>query len=220
MVGLVLVIACSNLANLLLLRAASRGKEIAVRMALGASRARVLGQLVTESMLLGLLGGAVGLMLAVWTARAIVSFRPPLPVPIALDLSIDWRVVLFTVVLTVLTGILFGLAPALRASRLDLAQIIKGEGAKITLAAKRFSLRNVLVVSQVALSLVLLVGAGLFVRSLLNANRIDPGFEIVNAAVVTTDVNLAGYAEEEGSVNHRYDPNVRARMHREQVSVV
>ncbi|UCG86075.1 MAG: ABC transporter permease, partial [Gemmatimonadota bacterium] len=190
-VGLVLLVACSNVANLLLVQAASRRKEVAVRLAVGARRSRLISQLLTESTLLGAAGGVAGIAIAVWAARFIVSFKPPLPIPIAIDLSLDWRVLGFTIVLSVITGMLFGLAPALRASRPDLVPTLKDETHSLALRNRRFSLRNLLVVSQVAVSLVLLVGAGLFVRSLINSQSVDPGFATESTAMATFNTDVA-----------------------------
>ena len=196
-VGLVLLVACTNLANLLLLRASSRTREVAVRLALGAGRRRLISQLLTESTLLGVAGGAVGVAVAYWTAKALVSFRPPLPFPMSLDLGLDGTVLIFAALLSVATGLLFGLAPALKASRPDLVGTLKDESTSLRVGHRRFSLRNSLVVSQVAVSMVLLIGAGLFVRSLGNAQNVDPGFEDKQAAIVSFDVAHGGYIDEE-----------------------
>lgn len=197
-VGLVLVVACTNLANLLLARAWSRRREIAIRLAMGAGRGRLLSQLLTESAVLGIAGGMVGLGVAYWTSSAIVSFRPPVGIPLAIDLRMDAAVLAFTVILSLATGLLFGLVPALRASRPDLvpslkAGLIAGNG-----HVRRWSLRNVLVIVQVATSIVLLVGAGLFVKSLVNSENVDAGFETEAIALGTLDVSLGGYDEERG----------------------
>jgi predicted permease len=199
-VGLVLLIACSNIANLQLVRVAERRREIAVRLALGAGRGRLLRQLLTESTLLALAGGAVGLLFAVWTARLLVTFKPPLPIPLNLDVPLDWRVLGFTLGLALLTGILCGLAPALRASRPAVVSEIKDESAGLAgLGYRKLGLRNVLVVSQVATSTILLVGAGLFLRSLGNAQSIDPGFTLRKGVVVQVAPGLGGsYKEAEG----------------------
>ena len=197
-VGLVLIVACTNLANLLLVRASSRRKEVAVRVAMGASRRRLITQLLTESTLLGALGGLLGLVIAFVTAKAIVSFQPPIAIPIAIDLRLDSTVLGFTVLLSVGTGMLFGLVPALRASRPDLVPTLKDEVLSVGGGRRRLSLRNILVVSQVAVSMVLLIGAGLFVRSLVNAQGVDPGFETRNAALATLDISLGGYGEADG----------------------
>ena len=197
-VGLVLIIACSNLANLLLARGTSRQKEMAIRVSQGATRGRLLRQLLTESVLLSLGGGAAGLLLAFWFARAIAAFRPPLPVPVAIDVSLDGRVLAFTLGLSLVTGVLFGLIPGLRATRPDLVPALKDEAPTLGKTGRRFGLRIALVVSQVAVSLLLLVCAGLFVRSLANSQRLDPGFRTSGLAILKTTVAFANYSPDEG----------------------
>jgi predicted permease len=201
LVGLVLLIACSNIANLLLARAADRRREIAVRLALGSSRGRLMRQLLAESLALAAFGGLLGLLFAYWTSRLIVSFQPPLPIPLSVDVGLDVRVLAFTLGLTLLTGLVCGLAPALQASRADLVSAIKDDAAGLGRRHRRFGLRNVLVVSQVAVSTVLLVGAGLFVRSLASAQAIDPGFSLRRGAAVTMAIGFGSrWTEEEGRV--------------------
>ncbi len=181
--GLVLLIACANIANLLLARATARRREIAVRLSLGAPAWRVVKQLLTESLMLALFGGAVGLLLAFWLADLIVTALPSFDFRLMdydYDLGVDWRVLGFTLLITILTGILFGLLPALQATRTDLVRTLKGEQTHFGAGALRFSSRDLLVVSQVALSLMLLVCAGLCLKSAVNAYRIDPGFETKN----------------------------------------
>src|SRR5262245_4136163 len=197
-VGLVLLIACANVANLLLARAASRQKEIAVRLSLGAGRGRLILQLLTEGTLLALLGGAAGLLLAYWAQSVLWSFRPPFLQADAIDLHPDLRVLLFTLAVSVVTGVLFGLAPAIQASRPDLVVELKEKTSAPTGSNRAFSLRNLLVASQVALSLVALVGAGLFLRSLQNAQRINPGFDAEHLATLSFDLGAQGYTEERG----------------------
>ena len=196
-VGLVLVVACSNLAGLILMRASSRQKEMALRQALGAGRWRLVSLLLTESALLGLLGGAVGLLIAFWTAAAILSFKPPFPVALTFDFQMDERVLAFNLLLSIATGILFGLAPALKASRCDLVGTMKDDVPALGMGRKRFTLRNFFVVVQVAVSFVLLIGAGLFIRNLSDWRQIDPGFETERAALAVVDVSRAGYDTEE-----------------------
>jgi putative ABC transport system permease protein len=174
-VGLVLLIACANVANLLLAWASSRRREIAIRLALGASRGRLIRQLLTESVLLALIGGAAGLCVGLWTADLIPGFFPPGEAS-GIDLSLDWRVLGFTTVITLLTGVLFGLAPALQASRPDVVSSLKDEKGRAR-GVMRFGLRNLLVTAQIAISVLLLIGAGLFLRSLRSAVTFDPGFE-------------------------------------------
>ena len=197
-VGLVLLIACANVANLLLARAAARQKEIAVRLSLGAGRGRLIMQLLTEGTLLALLGGAAGLLLAYWAQGLLWSFRPPFLAADAIDLQPDMRVLLFTLAVSVATGMIFGLAPAIQASRPDLVVELKDKTSAPSGSNRLFSLRNVLVSAQVALSLVALIGAGLFLRSLQNAQQISPGFDAEHLAVLSFDLGAQGYTEERG----------------------
>lgn len=192
--GLVLLVACANVANLLLARAAGRQKEIAIRMAMGASRRQVVRQLLTESLLLSLAGAAAGFPLAAVAARAISAFELPLPLPIAFDFNVDLRVAAFTLGLSLVTALVFGLAPALRATRPDLVEGLKDRPAWGR--SRRWSLRNGLVVAQVALSLVLLATAGLFLRSLGNASSIDIGFRPENMLTLSVDPRIHNYSRE------------------------
>jgi predicted permease len=186
-VGLVLLIACANVANLLLARASVRRTEIALRRALGADTPRLLKQMFTESMLLALLAGAVGVVLALWFRDGLLGLiGDTLPVH-ALDVSLDHRVLLFTLGISIATGVLFGITPALHLARADLVPALKGEGTRVAGLASRINLRNALVVVQIALSLVALVGAGLFVRSLQNARHVDPGFDVDDVLTVGVD---------------------------------
>src|SRR5581483_11303013 len=195
-VGLVLLIACANVANLLLARAGSRRKEIAVRLAVGASRVRLIRQLLTESVLLALSGGALGVLLAAWLADLLAAFSPPggsAATPL-LNARLDWRVLGFTVLLSLLTGVIFGLAPAWQSSKPDLVATLKDEAASSG-KGRRVTLRNALVAAQVALSLVVLVSAGLCVRSLRNLRAIDAGFDPARMVVVSVDPALNGYKD-------------------------
>jgi len=178
LVGLVLLIACSNVANLLLVRASERRKEIAIRLAIGAGRGRLMRQLLTESVMLALMGGVLGLLFALWTARLIVAFKPPLAIPLSLDVTLDVKVLAFTMGLALLTGLICGVAPALQASKPDLVGTLRDDSAGPGRRHRRLGLRNLLVIAQVAISTVLLVGAGLFLRSLGQASSIDPGFTL------------------------------------------
>src|SRR5262249_44502496 len=162
----VLLIACANVANLLLARAASRRKEIAVRLALGGSRWRLVRQMLTESFLLALLGAALGLTVAFWTARSLAAFLPPYATRASFDTRPDLVVFAFTLGLTVITTLLFGLVPTLQASKQDLVTALKDNVPVVGRGRRRASLRHALVVTQVALSMVALINAGLFVRSL------------------------------------------------------
>jgi predicted permease len=195
-VGLVLLIACANVANLLLARASARRREIAVRLAIGASRARLVQQLLTESLLLAFLGGAAGLLATLWTARMLPQFFSANETQ-GLDLSLDWRVLVFTLGVTLLTGVLFGLAPALQASRPNLVAALKDESAQGQ-RLRRLGLRDVLVISQLALSLVLLIGAALFVRSLQRALSFDPGFAAQNLLIASMETRGASLNRQQG----------------------
>jgi putative ABC transport system permease protein len=185
--GSVLLIACANLANLMLARASAREREIAVRLALGASRARLIRQLLAESLTLALLGAAFGTLLAAGLSRFLVTFLNTQSRQLFVDLALDWRVLGFTMGLACLTCILFGLAPALRATRIPPAAVLKSAGRGMTTSRERFGLRRALVVSQVALSLVLIVGSLLFVRTLRNLNSVDPGFRQAGVLVIDLD---------------------------------
>jgi len=195
-VGMVLLLTCVNLANLLLARATERRKELAVRVAMGASRARIVRQLVTEAIMLSLGGGLGGLFLAAWINALVSSMKFPEELPLVLELRLDWRVLLFAFGVSLATGIAFGLLPALQSSRPDLVPALKDE--KSMGGFRRSRLRNALVVVQVALSLVLLVCAGLVVRSLQVAQKTPPGFNPENAVMLSFDLGLQGYTEEKG----------------------
>ena len=195
-VGLVLLIACVNLANLLLARAAKRDKEMSIRAALGAGRGRLLRQMLTESVLLSLVGGAAGLLVAYWGRTALWSFRPPFLDAETFNLALDGRVLGFTLVLSVLTGIVFGALPAIRVSRPDLNAALKVGGRGGTMGWGRNWFRGALVVAEIALALVPLVGAGLFVRSMRNAQNLDPGFESRKLMVMNVDLGAARYQPE------------------------
>jgi putative ABC transport system permease protein len=194
--GLVLLIACANLANLLLARASVREREIAVRLAIGASRARVIRQLLAESLLLATAGAALGALLAQSLSRALIAYLATSGNPLFVTLDLDWRVLGFAMALAVLTCLLFGLAPALRATDLAPAAAIRSGGRGMTPGRERFSLRRVLVVSQVALSLVLLVGSLLFVRSLRNLLATDAGFTAEGTVSMNLDFARAKYPKE------------------------
>jgi predicted permease len=197
-VGIVLLIACANVAGLLLARATARQKEIAVRLALGAGRRRIVQQLLTESVVLSLVGGALGILFAIWGTRAIVTlFTSGSDEPFGFSPGIDGRVLLFTFAAAVVTGIIFGLAPAFRGTRVDLTPAMK-EGTRSSAAEGRaggrwFSLGNGLVIAQVALAVVVLVGAGLLVRTLQNLRNVDPGFDTRNLLTFGLDPTLIGY---------------------------
>jgi predicted permease len=189
--GLVLLIACFNLANMLLARAAGRTREIAVRLALGAGRMRVARQLLTESLLVAVLGGAVGLLVAVWVAQFLAGFEKPFGIPLTVDTSPDARVLAFTFAVLLAAGVLSGLAPALQASRRDLSSAIQQGAAGIPHA--HFGLRNTLVVAQVALSVLLVCGAGLFVRTLQKARAEQTTLNPSGVALLKLDLASAHY---------------------------
>lgn len=192
-VGTVLLIACANVANLLLSRASARQKEISLRLALGARRWRLIRQLLTESLLLASAGGALGLIFALWIKDGLLAVSEW--GPSALEPKLDWRVLTFTLALSLVTGVGFGLAPAWRATKVDLTPSLK-DSARNSSAASRSLLGRSLVVMQVALSLLLLVGAGLFVRTLLNLKRVDVGFNTQNLLLFSVSPNLLGYKDE------------------------
>ena len=194
-VGVVLLIACANVANLLLARAAGRRKEIAIRLAVGAGRRRLIGQLILEGIILSVIGGAVGLLFAIWGARLLVTLIPQGFTPSRFDLSPDWRLLAFTFGISVVTGLFCGLAPGLQATRPDLASALKSEtgGSGAGPRLGRFDLRRGLVVFQVALALLLVIGAGLFLRTLQNLRNIKTGFSRERVLVVRIDPTQSGY---------------------------
>ncbi|MGA2729197.1 MAG: ABC transporter permease [Terracidiphilus sp.] len=191
-VGLVLLIACANAANLVLARATTRRRELAVRSALGASRFRIIRQALTESMMLSMMGGAGGLLVAYWSIPALLGLTPA-TIPVSLEAPLDWRVFAFAFVASLLSGIIFGVLPALRSTRHDLIPALKDE--RQLGGPLRSRLRGSLVVAQITVCLVLLISAGLCVRSLFNARSIDPGFVTHNIAVAHLDPGSLGYTE-------------------------
>jgi predicted permease len=192
-VAAVLLIACANVANLLLSKAVGRRREIAVRLSLGAGRARVVRQLLVESLLLATLGGAAGLVIAWWSAGLLMAFVPPVDIPINLGLRVDGVVLAFTAAASLVAGLLFGLAPALHATSPVLTQVLREESGRASSGAMRQRFRNALVVAQVALCLILLVGAGLFLQSLRRAQVLQPGFDPDHVVMASFDVFPAGY---------------------------
>jgi putative ABC transport system permease protein len=194
--SLVLLVACVNVANLLLVRATLRQKEIAVRAALGAGQGRLMRQLLTESVLLALAGGAAGALLGLWVSRLLETVRLPGDLPFRFDFGFDWRVFGFITLIAGAVGVIVGLIPAFRASRTNLNDTLREGGRALSAGAGRHRIRNVLVVAQVAVSLLLLVAAGLFVRSLGNAQSVDLGFDPRGVVNVSTNPDLQGYTEE------------------------
>lgn len=199
-VGVVLLIACSNVAHLMLAKGVARQQEIGTRLALGARRGRILRLLLTESLLLSLLAGAVGLLLAAWLIELFSAVRPPLPFPVSIDLRLNTTVLAFTFLLAVSTGVIFGLVPALRVSRLSPVAVLCDRESSPGWLRGRSRAQSWLVTAQVAFSLLLLIAAGLFLRSLHNTLTIDPGFEARNRLAVGLNLGYARYTESQGRV--------------------
>jgi predicted permease len=194
-VVLVLLIACANVANLLIARATFRQKEIAVRLALGSGRGRIIRQLLVESLMLSCAGGVAGLLFAVWADQALIGFLPPSSTPLVVSATPDWRILTFAIVISLLTGVVFGLVPALQATRPDVAGTLKDQAGSVIGGASS-GIRKLLVVTQIALSLLLLIGAGLFVRSLRNLKDLDPGFQTTSLLAFKVNPTLNGYTPE------------------------
>jgi predicted permease len=189
---LVLAIAGANVANLLFAQAAGRQRDMAVRLALGATRGRLQRQMLSESTLLGLGGGIIGVLLSLWATSALSQFRLPAPVPLDVSIGVDWRVLLYSFSLSLISGLLLGLAPAWAASRPSLANALKGEDA-LARPGRHITLRNILVVAQIAMSVVLLCVTGLFLRSLESASTINIGFRTQNILMMSVDPSVHGY---------------------------
>jgi macrolide transport system ATP-binding/permease protein len=198
-VGVVLLIASANIANLLLARMSARRREIAIRAAMGAGKARIARQLMSESLLMAALGGIAGLLIGIWAKEALWAMRPPFLEQSSLQLNLDWNVAAFAAGLTLLSGILFGIAPAFRATRTDLAVDLRERGA----AGGRGWVRNGLVIAQVALSMVALAGAGLFLRSLGQAQTIHPGFDTDKLAIISFAPGRLGYGVQQADELYR-----------------
>jgi predicted permease len=192
---LVLCIACANVANLLLAKGVARQREMAIRLALGAARTKLLRQMLMESILMALGGGLVGILLALWATGALSAFHVPAPVPLDMSVAVDWRVLLYTFALSIVTGVFLGLVPAWIASRPVLISALKGEDA-MARPGRRINLRSILVVAQIAMSLVLLCGTGLLLRSLQNASSIDIGFRSRGLLMMSVDPRVHGYTPE------------------------
>src|ERR1043166_152873 len=195
-VALVLIVTCTNLAGLLLARATDRRREIAIRLAMGANRIRLIRQLLTESILLSIIGGLGGLFLAIWIIRSLLAFKPPLDFPLSMDVGIDWRFLLFSMGISLITGAIFGLAPALQSTRPSLLGSLKDNSSRG--GTSRSRLRSTLVVAQIALSLVVLIAAGLVVRTLQHLQTMNPGFNTNNGLMMSFDLGLQGYDEAHG----------------------
>ncbi len=196
-VGLVLLIACANVASMLLARASSRHKEIGIRLAIGASRGRLMRQLVTEAVVLSLLGAVGGVLLAWWITSAVAALSLPLPIPLAFDLRIDGRVLAFTLGATFVAALLAGLAPALQATKPSLVADLRGELSASQAAGRRWTLRDALVAGQMAITALLLVIAALLTRSFIAAQRTNPGFAVNRLAIVSTDTSMLKFTPDQ-----------------------
>jgi predicted permease len=188
------------LAGFLLARSLDRRREIAIRLAMGATRRTLIGQLLTETMMLSVLGGVAGVGLSVWLLRILTTADLPLPIPVTLDLRLDGTVLAFSFVISMAAGLLLGIIPALQSTNLEIATTLKDESAGAGTSGRRLSLRNALVIAQVAVALVLMIGAGLFLQSMQNAQRVDPGFGKDPAALMTFAVAANRYTVEEGRI--------------------
>lgn len=209
-VGLVLLLACANIANLLLARATARQREISVRLAMGAGRLRLVRQLLTESILLACLGGVAGVGVAYLCRNLMIAFVPPTNLPVTLNFELDGTILTFALFVTLLTGIVFGLVPALQVSKPDLVSALKDESGTTSGSRRKARLASALVVAQVALSLLLLIGAGLFLRSVEKGQTIDPGFDPHNMLVASIDLFPSGYTRDRGLEFYR---QLLARLH-------
>jgi len=199
-VGLVLLVACTNLAGFLLARSLDGRRETALRLALGATRRTLICQLLAETLLLAALAGAAGVGLAAWLLRLLLAANLPVPIPITLDLGIDLRVLTFSLLLSLAVGLILGLFPAVQGTRLEVAATLKDESAASGMSRRRLGLRNGLVIAQIAASLVLIVVAGLFLRSLQQVQAVDPGFGRDPAAILTIALSSKRYPAEEGRI--------------------
>ena len=200
-VGMILLVACANVAGMLIARAAAREREIAIRLALGAGRGRLIRQLLIETLVLFVIGGAAGVVLSYWTTTLLASINLPTPIPIVLEFAPDARVIAFGLAVAFTTGLIFGLAPALQATRPDLVPLLKSDSARSGSAGGR--LRRVFIAGQVALTVALLIASGLFLRALQRAGGTDPGFSADDAAVISFNLSLDGYDEARGRMLQR-----------------
>jgi predicted permease len=197
--GLVLLLACTNVANLMLVRSVGRRREIAIRMSLGASRWRLVRQLLVESLMLALAGGLVALLITFWTSGTLMKFLPVTPdIPLSLTIAADRTVLIATLVISVITGVIFGILPALRSSKEAPFAVLKEDSGSASGGLRRVRLATGLVVAQISLSLLLLVCAGLFIRSVMRAQEINPGFNPHNILIASYDLFSAGYSKETG----------------------
>ena len=202
--GLVLLLACANVANLMLVRSMARRREIAIRISLGGNRWRLVRQLLVESLMLSLAGGAVALLVTFWTKGMLMKFLPVTPdVPLSLTVEADRTVLLTTLLISVLTGVIFGILPALRSSGIAPADVLKEETGSVSGGLGKARLTSGLVVAQISLSLLLLICAGLFIRSFRSAREIDPGFNPYKVLIASYDLFTAGYTEATGTEFHR-----------------
>ena len=201
-VGLVLFVACANVANLLLSRAAARGREMAIRLAIGAARRRLVRQLLTESVLLAALGAMAGIVFARWGTSLLIGLLSRGQLPVSLDVGLDGRVLAFTLGVAILTGLLFGLAPAWRATRIDPQAALKANGRGVAEGHSRFTIGKALVVGQIALSLVLVIGAGLLLGTFRNLVTLDPGFRRDGVLIVSVNLRNAGYGSDRYGAVH------------------
>ncbi len=195
-VGLVLIIACANVASMLLARASGRQKEIGIRLALGASRRRLVQQLLVESLVIAGIGAAVGTLLAWTLTQLVMSVSLPIPIPVSFALRMDTRVLVFTAGVAMLAALVAGLAPALKATRPNLMSELKNDVAATQAGGRRWTLRDGLVATQIAVTMVLLVGAGLLTRSLMAAQHVNIGFRTSGLAIVSTEMNMLGYSDD------------------------
>ena len=207
--GLVLLLACANVANLMLVRAVGRRREIAIRMSMGASRWRLVRQLLVESLVLAMAGGVVALVLTFWTAGTFMKFIPATDFPISLSIRADRAVLLATILISVLTGVIFGILPALRSSSEAPVALLKEDTGSASGGLRKARLASGLVVAQISLSLLLLICAGLFIRSFMSAQQINPGFNSHNVLIASYDLFTAGYSKDSGT---EFDRQIVAKL--------
>jgi predicted permease len=201
--GVLLLLACANVASLLLVRSVGRRREIAIRLGMGASRQQIIRQFLIESLLLGLLGGTAAIVITRWTSHSLVAFFPPSSLPLTNDAHIDERVLFVTIAVSILSAVIFGILPALRSSNTPVQSVLKEEASSVSLTLHKSRLLSGLVVAQISLSLVLLVCAGLFTRSLQKAQRSDPGFEASHLLLASYELSPAGYTRATGAAFNR-----------------